>query len=860
MTPNPPIFLVSRFRSGSSFLWNLFRQDEQYCCFYEPFHDNLPEALETTVPPQASHRGIDSYWDEYAPVRDDLAALHRPQFGLGDFFLKPGDKRPELAKFIQHLIRTAEREGRTCVIKCNRLDFRLPWLRANFPEARLVHMVRNARDQWISSVRQEKMEHWDRLEENRGYDLPVWIASLAPAWPFLLSKPRQPAYYYSYLLWKLSSLFGQRFAHYHLDFDHDVAEDHRRFQKALAPFFPGDFFERPVVKETFDPTHPGGWRRFRTEEWFADLEAQAERVLDGAGVYKPAFWRWSSRTNPKVPKADENQKAIALALLTFSRHRGELMIHSHQLRESLARAEKYAESLNAEYTKSTQTLRTTESTKQEAEYKLRLLQAVYDSLKQVHELSLTSLNKTLEEFQFTTRELRQLITYKDEQIQQLGRALPSGPSALQLATSQSPSPGATNDAAAQEQHTRDQAALDQLKRELASVQTGVLASRTLEKHALALEQSSADNWTALNLARHQIADLGTARAQLETDLRREQSALADSTREVQRLIGQLDTALQRIGTLEQSLTAQLDELRQARQLEDKLRLELSSVREQIARTEDTAGSQLARDQATIDELRQALASAHQRVGTLEQSLKAQLAELGQAGQLEEELRLGLASLREQVARAEDHASSQLARDQTTIDELRQALASAQVGALTARSLEKHVKALEQSSTDNWAALSQARHEIANFSVVRGQFEAELRRERSARADSTQETQRLAGQLAEALQRISTLEESLAKNRGALDRAELTGAALKAEQTGRLAEKRAYDERAAIFTKQAAQAHQQLEAASAKHQQEAADLRTQLGAATARLAAIDQSWAVGVIRRLTPAAFKPSDQA
>ena len=87
--------------------------------------------------------------------------------------------------------------------------------------------------------------------------------------------------------------------------------------------------------------------------------------------------------------------------------------------------------------------------------------------------------------------------------------------------------------------------------------------------------------------------------------------------------------------------------------------------------------------------------------------------------------------------------------------------------------------------------------------------------------------------------------------------------LRTEQTARTTEKVAYDQRTTIHVGQLKEVHQLLDAAKAHLTTREADLQgritilnEQLSAATARLAAIEQSWASGLIHRLAPAAFKP----
>ena len=44
-----PIFIHSLFRTGSTYIWNKFRQNDKYYCFYEPFHPALSEITNDNI-------------------------------------------------------------------------------------------------------------------------------------------------------------------------------------------------------------------------------------------------------------------------------------------------------------------------------------------------------------------------------------------------------------------------------------------------------------------------------------------------------------------------------------------------------------------------------------------------------------------------------------------------------------------------------------------------------------------------------------------------------------------------------------------------------------------------------------------
>ena len=72
--PPAPVFITARFRSGSTLLWQIFRQLPEATAFYEPHNGRRwfdTAQLDRQVDP--SHRGVDNYWREY----EGMAALAR---------------------------------------------------------------------------------------------------------------------------------------------------------------------------------------------------------------------------------------------------------------------------------------------------------------------------------------------------------------------------------------------------------------------------------------------------------------------------------------------------------------------------------------------------------------------------------------------------------------------------------------------------------------------------------------------------------------------------------------------------------------------------------------------------------------
>lgn len=274
-----PVFITARFRSGSTLLWNLFRSVPSFQAYYEPLHNALLAHLEHTP---ADHDGVDSYWDEYWPMVSWLEKTHREDFGVSRLHLEADDDYPELEQYIHGLI---ERSGdRTPVLQFNRVDFRLPWLRRRFPEALLIHMRRNPRDSWVSTMRCLPPEEWDEPRTNDSYDLLSWSLALAPCFPFLTTNDIACSYEPHYLLWRLSSLMGERLADCTLDFDVDFQADPARGMDRLTHAVPALSPCRERLLRMIKSNPPGKWRKYRSEEWFAAIERRCEGRLQELGL------------------------------------------------------------------------------------------------------------------------------------------------------------------------------------------------------------------------------------------------------------------------------------------------------------------------------------------------------------------------------------------------------------------------------------------------------------------------------------------------------------------------------------------------------------------------------------------------
>jgi hypothetical protein len=331
-----PVFVSARFRSGSTLLWQLLRQIDGVTAYYEPCHDNLCAHVRSATPVQDSHRGVTSYWDEYVPLMDRLPALHENAFGASRLNLEAGDEWPAFERYLRFLIEAA-RPGRA-VLQMNRVDLRLPWLRARFPEARLVHLVRNPRDQWLSMVAGEPDATLGDPDENTPYDLLLWAVSLSADFPFLVGPHIRHSYERHYLIWRLSGWMGARCSHLSLSYDELVADPAAGVAALVDALGVGRVW---VPRLTGIVT--SGAPRIRvgapSSAMFAEMEAGCDALLDrlgcteGIGRVPVAEIRETHRA-AWTPYADvAPREAARLASTMFSRFRSHYLDTVHAMRQ-----------------------------------------------------------------------------------------------------------------------------------------------------------------------------------------------------------------------------------------------------------------------------------------------------------------------------------------------------------------------------------------------------------------------------------------------------------------------------------------------------------------------------------------------
>lgn len=276
--PTPAVFITARFRSGSTLLWQLFRQLEGCTAFYEPLNERQWfDAGHRGERVDASHRGVHDYWREYDGL-EDLGQWYREDWIREGLYMDEACHDPALRRYIDALIAAADG---TAVLQFNRVDFRLPWLRRQFPQVPIIHLYRHPRDQWLSFLADKATMGPEQVEKTYrdGFYLDVWCRDLARYYPFLHADVTPHPYRRFYYLWKLSWLFGQRYASVSIAFEDLVTETQGTLRTMLdAIGWAGPVDEAQLAAQIAAPPL-GRWRDYASASWFAGHEAACEAVL-----------------------------------------------------------------------------------------------------------------------------------------------------------------------------------------------------------------------------------------------------------------------------------------------------------------------------------------------------------------------------------------------------------------------------------------------------------------------------------------------------------------------------------------------------------------------------------------------------
>ncbi|MFT6835529.1 MAG: hypothetical protein ACJA0H_001569 [Francisellaceae bacterium] len=270
------VFITGRFRSGSTALWNLFRQVDKCTSYYEPFNERQWfSAVTRGSDVDRTHLGVDDYWNEYNGL-EDLSNYYSEDWTRFDLCMDGNAYNPQMLRYIEEIIKATKNSP---VLQFNRIDFRLEWIKAHFPNAKIIHLYRHPRDQWLSFLTDKKLMNCDELLHSYidSFYLNSWCLDLSVLFPFLDIKETPHPYRRFYYLWKLSLIFGMKYSDCSLDYeslaenpDVGIAKIFDVLDWDLNPSEYSHVFKRPILNK---------WKSYASDEWFMDHELHCEGIL-----------------------------------------------------------------------------------------------------------------------------------------------------------------------------------------------------------------------------------------------------------------------------------------------------------------------------------------------------------------------------------------------------------------------------------------------------------------------------------------------------------------------------------------------------------------------------------------------------
>ncbi len=277
------LFITARFRTGSTLLWSLFDQVDGLSAFYEPLNERRWfDPSSDTSGRDTSHvheRDIGAAYRALPDQARDVLAKHFTEnWTYHRLYMDRAAGDEALDGFVGTLIDHAPGYP---VLQFNRADFRLGWLKSRFPEAKLLHLYRQPRAQWMSSLHDRMPPRDITLAAFAPYDrfyLRAWARDLTPAFPFLGLPQDWHPYALFYLIWRLSYSHGLHFADHSLSYEDLLADPDAIMADLFTRFdLPGD---APAgLRKAIRPPAGEKWRDYADEDFFAEIEARCERIL-----------------------------------------------------------------------------------------------------------------------------------------------------------------------------------------------------------------------------------------------------------------------------------------------------------------------------------------------------------------------------------------------------------------------------------------------------------------------------------------------------------------------------------------------------------------------------------------------------
>ncbi|MGI0014112.1 MAG: sulfotransferase [Nitrososphaera sp.] len=274
------IFITGRFRSGSTLLWNLFRNVEAVTAYYEPFNERRwfdPATRGGRVDP--THLNVREYWAEYDGL-DVLGKYYSEDWTRRQLYMNAHAWNPDMQRYIETLVEGSR--GRP-VLQFNRVDLRLPWLRYHFPHAKILHIFRHPRDNWCSTLGRQttngsnlRLGNYQSLD---GFYLLTWGLDLRHYFPFLTLDEESHPYELFYQIWKLSYLFGRAYSDMSISFEEILGSPESTIRNVLSGLSV-ESYDLAKLGGMVSPVATGTWKRLADDQWFKAIEERVDNTIN----------------------------------------------------------------------------------------------------------------------------------------------------------------------------------------------------------------------------------------------------------------------------------------------------------------------------------------------------------------------------------------------------------------------------------------------------------------------------------------------------------------------------------------------------------------------------------------------------
>ncbi len=162
------IFIHSLFRSGSTYLFEKFREMGGFYCYYEPFHHQLEFLKKDKIDiwpvgrkqarksnhPVLSRPHFFEYYNTFN--KEERVAYFKRKFAYVEFMKVKS--HVELKKYIDNLISCCSNGG-IPLFQFNRSSLRIKWFKEQYPTSLNLYLLRSPRDQFESYVQRNVLKN-----------------------------------------------------------------------------------------------------------------------------------------------------------------------------------------------------------------------------------------------------------------------------------------------------------------------------------------------------------------------------------------------------------------------------------------------------------------------------------------------------------------------------------------------------------------------------------------------------------------------------------------------------------------------------------------------------------------------------